>query len=162
MIMLKDKERFDIVAHFPSEDKARTAEEIFGGRLGDEMPVSFAFVSGLGLGIGVLLGAATGYLLARSALVTFFSPALMLQRELLSGLLWAAILGATGWVAGSVAHLFSSPVGLDTRDLHITVQAEKLAEMRRLLVAEGASAVSIKSRSSKKRHALAEKQLSRP
>ncbi|RPH34780.1 hypothetical protein EHM92_07445 [bacterium] len=142
--MLRDKERFDLVAHFPSAEKARTAETAFGGRLQQEGDVTFGFESWLGLGAGVVLGGVIGFLLYKDLLEIGFLPVSMGSREPLVTVLWAAILGASGWIMGSAIHLFSSTPGTDRYELHITIGAEKLAEMRKLLIAEGATAISIK------------------
>ena len=142
--MLEDRARFDLVAHFPSAEKAKTAGETFGGQVEQDINVSFGLTSWVGLGTGILLGSALGFLLSKSILTVGFPPAVLNQRGVLLSALWAIILGASGWIAGGTVRLFSFKPGPNRYDLHITIQAEKLSEMKRLLVAEGATATSIR------------------
>ncbi len=142
--MLRDQARFDLVAHFPSVQKARTAEGTFGGRVEEGTTVTFGLTSWVGLGAGVILGLAVGLLLYRDLLSIGFLPAALAQRGAVVTTLWAVILGATGWIIGTSIHLFTSTPGTDRYELHVTVPAEKLADARRSLIAGGATMVSIK------------------
>jgi hypothetical protein len=142
--MLQDRGRFDLVAHFPSAAKARTAGETFGGQVEEDVNVSFGSASWIGLGTGIFLGLALGFLLSKSILTVGFLPAVLIQRGVLLSALWANILGASGWIMGGMMHLFSLDPDTSRYELHITVQPEKLAEMRKLLAAEGATAISVR------------------
>ncbi len=141
--MLKDHARFDLVAHFPSATKARTAEDVFGGRMEQSAPITFGAASRAGLLTGLILGAAMGYLISRNILSVGPFPSPMGPHLPLVVAFWAAILGASGWILGGTYSLFSRSTGVDRFVLHVTVQAEKVDEMKRLLTAEGATAVTV-------------------
>lgn len=142
--MLRDRERFDLVAHFPTAEAAQSAEGTIGGHLEQKTSVTFGLGSWLGLGLGLAFGAGVGLFLSHTFLPAGFSPAILSQRGILVTILWAAILGATGWMLGSAIHLFSTVAEPDRFELHITVQADRLAQTKDLLVARGAVAISIR------------------
>lgn len=141
--MLRDRDRFDLVAHFPSAEKARAAEGTFGGRLEEDTSVTSGFASWVGLGAGLALGVAVGLLFYRNPPAIGFPSAVIAQRGILATALWADILGACGWIIGTTTQLFSSATSTNRFGLRVTVGAEKLAELRRQLIAGGATAVNI-------------------
>ncbi len=142
--MLQDRHRFDLVAHFPNMEKARMAVGTFGGQVKEESTNAFGSSSWIGLGAGIVLGVAVGVLLSRSYPAAGYHPSVLAQRAELVIALWASILGASGWIVGSTIRLFSSLPGPDYSELHITIQAEKLAETRAQLIAEGATTVTVR------------------